>query len=128
MGKTETQYLIEWLEKQNQINNELIIKLKRNQYQSDCIKILSNSVKKYRISQLALIVGCSEVAIRKKIKTIGDTKMYRGKYKVIMDWYENRKIAFILMSDEDIEREKRQVKISKSKIYSSVKTAYNTHI
>ena len=75
------------------------------------------SLKKYRISQLAEILQVTEPAIRKKIKTEGNTKLYRNRFEIVSEFVDGKQISFILMSDEDLEQEKQLAKRNKNKFY-----------
>ena len=65
-----------------------------------------NEKKMYSVKELSSILGCSVTAVNKKIISDPDNpniKRYRNRYDVVID--EGKTV--ILLSDEDIEREKR---------------------
>ena len=73
------------------------------------------SMKKYRISQLAEILQVTEPAIRKKIKTEGNTKLYRNRFEVVSEFVDSKQVSFILMSDADLEEEIQLTQRNKNK-------------
>lgn len=73
------------------------------------------SMKKYRISQLAEILQVTEPAIRKKIKTEGNTKLYRNRFEVVSEFVDGKQVSFILMSDADLEEEIQLTQRNKNK-------------
>ena len=73
------------------------------------------SMKKYRISQLAEILQVTEPAIRKKIKTEGNTKLYRNRFEVVSEFVDGKQVSFILMSDADLEQEIQLTQRNKNK-------------
>ena len=78
--------------------------------------------KRFTIQELADILGCSRVAISKKIKVVdGETgaKRYKNVYEVVSD----SGVMQILLTDEELEKEKRL-----SKGFNNVSfNGYDTH-
>lgn len=69
--------------------------------------------KEYRIADLSAILGISEVAIRKKVKE----GLYKQRYEVVTKLFNNKQTAFILLSDVELEEEKRIASANKNKFY-----------
>ena len=69
--------------------------------------------KEYRIADLSVILGISEVAIRKKVKD----GLYKQRYEVVTKLFNNKQTAFILLSDVELEEEKRIASANKNKFY-----------
>ena len=69
--------------------------------------------KEYRIADLSAILGISEVAIRKKVKD----GLYKQRYEVVTKLFNNKQTAFILLSDVELEEEKRIASANKNKFY-----------
>lgn len=69
--------------------------------------------KEYRIADLSAILGISEVAIRKKVKD----GLYKQRYEVVTKLFNNKQTAFILLSDVELEEEKRIAFANKNKFY-----------
>lgn len=78
--------------------------------------------KRFTIQELADILGCSRVAISKKIKVVDGetgTKRYKNVYEVVSD----SGVMQILLTDEELEKEKRL-----SKGFNNVSSSgYDTH-
>lgn len=78
-------------------------------------------IKEYSLQDLASILGCSRTAIAKKIKqdvTTPEIKRFKNRYDVVL---KDGKM-FILIDDEDLDKEKRL-----SKGFNNVsQTSYNT--
>lgn len=77
--------------------------------------------RRFTIQELADILGCSRVAISKKIKVVdGETgaKRYKNVYEVVSD----SGVMQILLTDEELEKEKRL-----SKGFNNVSSNYDTH-
>lgn len=65
-----------------------------------------NELKKYSVKELASILGCSATAVQKKIKpdeNNPEIKRYKKRYNTVV----NDGKLYILLSDDDIEEEKR---------------------
>ena len=65
-----------------------------------------NELRKYSVKELASILGCSATAVQKKIKpdeNNPEIKRYKKRYNTVV----NDGKLFILLSDDDIEEEKR---------------------
>lgn len=78
--------------------------------------------RRFTIQELADILGCSRVAISKKIKVVdGETgaKRYKNVYEVVSD----SGVMQILLTDEELEKEKRLSKGFNNVSYSG----YDTH-
>lgn len=69
--------------------------------------------KEYRIADLSVILGISEVAIRKKVKD----GLYKQRYEVVTKLFNNKQTAFILLSDVELEEEKKIASANKNKFY-----------
>lgn len=78
--------------------------------------------RRFTIQELADILGCSRVAISKKIKVVDGetgTKRYKNVYEVVSD----SGVMQILLTDEELEKEKRL-----SKGFNNVSSSgYDTH-
>lgn len=78
--------------------------------------------RRFTIQELADILGCSRVAISKKIKVVDGetgTKRYKNVYEVVSD----SGVMKILLTDEELEKEKRL-----SKGFNNVSSSgYDTH-
>lgn len=79
------------------------------------------SKNKYKISELANILGVSEVAIRKKIKD----KRYRQRYEVVTETVNSKQVSFILLDNAELEEEKQLAfqnknKFSQQNVYNNV--------
>ena len=96
MGKTETQYLIEWLEKQNQINNELIARLRGEEKQLNLPFEMQN---KYIVKEFAEIINCSIKTVYALIK--------RKDVHSVTERIRGRKIMFVIANSTEIERLRR---------------------
>lgn len=74
--------------------------------------------KNYTIQQLSDILGVSVAAIRKKIKadeTNPGIKRYKKRYPIVIGTFEDRQVMQILLTDIELEEEKRLSGINKIK-------------
>lgn len=70
---------------------------------------------KYKVSELAEILGVSEPAIRKKLK--------RGVYNTVEETINNRKVTLIKLDDNELSEMIEQAKVNKT-IHSTVEPTY----
>lgn len=78
-------------------------------------------MKKFKISELADILGISYVAVKKKIKpdeNNPDIIRYKNRYTVINETVKGRDVAFILLDDADLENEIKESNVNKT-VYST---------
>lgn len=85
-------------------------------------------MKKFKISELADILGISYVAVKKKIKpdeNNPDIIRYKNRYTVINETVKGRDVAFILLDDADLENEIKESNVNKT-VYSTKENVIKT--
>lgn len=85
-------------------------------------------MKKFKISELADILGISYVAVKKKIKpdeNNPDIIRYKNRYTVINETVKGREVAFILLDDADLENEINEANVNKT-VYSTKENVTET--
>ena len=85
-------------------------------------------MKKFKISELADILGISYVAVKKKIKpdeNNPDIIRYKNRYTVINETVKGRDVAFILLDDADLENEINEANVNKT-VYSTKENVTET--
>lgn len=85
-------------------------------------------MKKFKISELADILGISYVAVKKKIKpdeNNPDIIRYKNRYTVINETVKGRDVAFILLDDADLENEIKEANVNKT-VYSTKENVTET--
>ena len=84
--------------------------------------------KKYSIQELSDILGISVAAVRKKIVSDMDNpdeKRYKKRYPVVLEEKDGRQIMLVMLSDIELEEEKRLSKLNKIK-YTAESTLQET--